>query len=140
MRRMTARGEMALAILLAVLSCTVLGIGAPPSDFAPMDSIWWTLEPLMWPALFGGVVLAFIALLASGVAMRLGAVLCLTACASTGLGVIVAAGISAQYSLRAALFNGAFLAIPSLTLLDALRRLKSSVGGNSAIGMKEGVG
>ncbi len=48
---MVASSVMALA--LARLS----GIGAPLSEFAAKDSVWWTSGPLMWPALFGDLAL-----------------------------------------------------------------------------------
>jgi hypothetical protein len=116
-----ARLQPLVASMLALASCTLLVVGAPPSEFAPQDAVWWMLEPLMWPGLFGGVGLALLAALGSCFAPRLGAILCLAACASTGVGVVVAAGIGAQYPARAALFDGTLLAIPVVTAVDALR-------------------
>ena len=37
------------ALFVAVNAAT----GAPSSEFAPKDSWWWTVAPLMWPTLFG---------------------------------------------------------------------------------------
>jgi hypothetical protein len=81
-----------LALLLAVLA----GVGAPPSEFVTRDSRWWTVDPLMFPALFAGVVLACIALIASGIgsALRAAAWLCLLASLSTAAGTVIAGGIS----------------------------------------------
>jgi len=126
-----ARLQPLFARILALVSCTLLGAGAPPSEFAPQDSVWWVLEPLMWPGLFAGVGLALLAALGSCIAPRVGAILCLAACASTGVGVVAAAGISAQYPARAALFDGTLLAIPVLMALDALRLVNRLANGES---------
>jgi hypothetical protein len=84
----------------------------------------------MRPALFGGVALAFIAFLASCIpgTTRGAALLCVAATASTGIGVAVAAGISAQHPVRAAVFDGVMLLVPTITALDALRRAKRYAG------------
>jgi len=78
------------------------GIGAPPSEFVPQDSVWRSLDPLMWPALFAGVVLAFIALVASAlppVPIKVATTFCFLASLSTAAGVISAAGISDHHAL-----------------------------------------
>jgi cation transport ATPase len=118
-----------VASLLAVFSSVFLGIGVPPSEFAPTDSLWWMLEFLMWPALFGGVALAVAAFVASCLpwSTRVAALLCIAALTSTTIGIVVAAGISAMYGLREAVFDAVVIGLPSLLAFDTFRRSRRSV-------------
>jgi hypothetical protein len=114
-----------LASVLAVIFYAFLGVGAPPSEFAPRESAWWTLEPLMFPALFGGVFLAIVAVVSSCLpsGMRGAAYFCLAATISTGTGVVVAEGIAEHFSIRVVGVSVVLLAIPALAAIDVLRRV-----------------
>src|SRR5687767_7354360 len=117
------RARVVLSSILALLLALVVGIGAPPSEFAPKDSVWWTLEPLMWPALFGGVILAVTALVTSVAArVRAAAILCFLASASTAIGIVLAAGISERFNLVFLAVNVAVVAIPAVVSGTVLMR------------------
>jgi hypothetical protein len=117
---------MVLASILALLLALAAGVGAPSSEFAPKDSVWWTLDPLMWPALFGGVVLAVVAVIASAAAgVRAAAILCFLASASTATGIIVAAGTSDRRDLVFYGVNVAVVAIPAVVAVIVLTRPKT---------------
>lgn len=119
---MNPRLQAGLASLLAVVCCALEGVGAPPSEFVPPGSLWWALEPLMWPGLFAGVALACAAVLVSCVpsAGRSGAYLCLVSCMSTSIGVVACIAISAHYSWRAGVLDAALIGAPALTAVDAI--------------------
>ncbi len=68
---------------------------------------------------------------------RVGACLCIGAIASTACGVVGAASISAHYSLRAAIFDGGTLAVPTIVALHALSRVAHSVGPSVATSRRE---
>ncbi len=126
---------MVLGSLLALILAVVLGVGAPPSEFAPRDSAWWALEPLMFPALGGGVVLALAAFVANVLPSghRVGAALCLAAPVSTLVGIVVANGISDRPSWRVLAVSAAFLVLPGLAAVHALICGRSaSMGANEA--------
>jgi len=116
------RSEVAWACFLALMLAIVLGVGAPPSDFAPRNSVWWALEPLMIPALGAGMLLAVAAYVANALPSihRVGAILCIAAALSTAMGTVVAHGISDRASLRVLVVQMAFLAIPVLAALHAM--------------------
>jgi hypothetical protein len=118
--RALAVGASALALVLAVF----LGIAAPPSDFVPKSSVWWELEPAMFPLLFSGVLLSLLALAFTGLATRLrvGAIFCLLAALATASGLGVAEGISAKvaWSFDAACLT--LLAIPFVVAVVVLTR------------------
>lgn len=117
------RNRVALGSILALLLAVIEGVGAPPSEFAPKDSMWWTLYPLMWPALFGGVVLALVALIASVVSpVRPAAVACLVAALSTVSGVVIATGISDHRALTFYAVNVGLVLIPAAVALNVLTR------------------
>lgn len=111
-----------MASALALVVATQAGIGAPPSEFAPRDSWWWTLDPSMFPALFGGVILSLIALVTSVLATRAAAVLCVLASLSTAVGVIIAAGTSDHPSIGFYSVCLIFVATPALISMTAFRR------------------
>src|SRR5262249_47625200 len=99
-------------------------IGAPPSEFAPRDSFWRKLEPVMWPGLFGGVVLGLIALAASAVSVRGSAIVSVVGSLSTAAGIVAAAAVS-NYQVLA--FHVVFVTvamIPAIVAISALRRGK----------------
>jgi drug/metabolite transporter (DMT)-like permease len=99
------------------------GVGAPPSEFAPKDSLWRTVDPLMWPALLGVVVLAVGAIIVSAAAgVRAAAILCFLASASTAIGIIVTAGISDHRDSVFYAINIAVAAIPAVVAVSALTR------------------
>jgi hypothetical protein len=93
---LSMRRRLVLASALALLLAVVLAVGAPPSEFAPKDSRWWMLEPLMFPGLFAGVIFAFVALILCCVlsGVRAAAMFCLLAPLSTLTGLVIAEGIS----------------------------------------------
>lgn len=97
--RRRGRARILFASALVLFVAVSAGIGASSSEFAPKDSAWWTLGPLMWPSLFGGVVLGLIALAASIVSMRSGAGVCVLASLSTVTGIVIAAGTSDHQAL-----------------------------------------
>lgn len=107
-----------VATCLAMLFMAVqAGIGAPPSAFASRESVWWSLEPLMWPALFGGAGLGFVALLASvfpPVPVKVAATLCCLASLSTAVGVSCAAGISDHRASGAYALMLVFVGLPGM--------------------------
>ena len=88
------RARVLVASALALFVALAAGIGAPSSEFAPRDSAWWTLEPLMWPTLFGGVALGLVAIATSIVSVRGGAIVCVFASLLTVTGIVVAFGTS----------------------------------------------
>jgi hypothetical protein len=106
----------------------VFGVGAPPSEFAASSSQWWSLEPLLFPALGDGVVLALAALVASLFRTSLGATLCLAAVGSTAIGTTVAAGISDHPSWRLLAMSVAFLVLPGLAAVHALLSGRAASG------------
>lgn len=114
----------ALASALALVIAIVEGIGAPPSEFAPPDNWWWAFDPLMFPALFGGVIFALVALIASGLpsAARASAVLCAFASLLTGTGVVIAAGISEHLAVTSYAAQLIVVAIPVLISAPTLKR------------------
>jgi len=102
------RARVVVASSLALFVALNAAIGAPSSEFAPRDSVWWKLDPPMWPALSGGVVLGLIALAASAVSARGGAVVCVLASLLTATGTVVAAGTSDHQALG---FYAVFVAV-----------------------------
>ena len=120
--RASLRSQVELGSFLALMLAVVFGAGAPPSEFAPRTSIWWSLEPLMFPALGGGVVLALVALVANALPSghRVGVALCLAAAASTAVGTVVASGISDRPSWKVLAVSAAFLVLPGLAAVHAL--------------------
>ena len=113
------RARVVVASSLALVVALSAGIGAPSSEFVPKDSWWWTLDPLMWPTLFGGVVLALVALGESVVGwVRGGAIVCVLASLSTVTGILIAAGTSNRQALAFyAVFAGVTL-IPAVVAVS----------------------
>lgn len=117
------RVRLVLASILALLLALLEGVGAPSSDFAPKDSVWWTLDPLMWPALFGGVVLAVIALIASiDAGLHAAGIVCFLASTSTAIGIVIAAGTSDHRHLVFYALNVVVVAIPAVVSVSVLMR------------------
>ena len=116
------RARILLASALALLVALNAGIGAPASEFAPKDSWWWTLYPLMWPTLFGGVVLGLVALATSIVSVRGGAIVCVLASLSTATGILVAAGTSDRQALAGYAAFIAMALIPAVVAVTGFRR------------------
>jgi hypothetical protein len=79
----SAGSKVGLSSLLTLVLCSVVSVGAPPSNYVQEPSIWLRLEPMMVPALFGGVVLALVALVLSLFAVRPAAVACMGAAAAS---------------------------------------------------------
>lgn len=67
MNEKTRRGRVGFVVAsaLALIVAVNAGVGTPSSEFAPKDTAWWTLEPVMWPSLVGGVVLGLVASLST---------------------------------------------------------------------------
>ena len=85
--------------------------------------MWWTLDPLMWPALFAGVVLAVVAVIASAASrVRGAAVICFIAALSTASGIVIAAGTSDHRALAFYAVNVALVSIPAVVALNVLTR------------------
>jgi hypothetical protein len=85
--------------------------------------MWWTLDPLMFPTLFGGVVLAFVGFISSFLLrVRVAAYFCIAASISTGIGIVIAQGISERPALGFLAVNMAFQAIPAVAGVVVLRR------------------
>jgi hypothetical protein len=85
--------------------------------------MWWTLDPLMFPTLFGGVVIAFVGLISSYVlSVRAAGCFCIAASISTGIGVVIAQGISERPALGSLAVSLSLQAIPALAGVVVLRR------------------
>jgi hypothetical protein len=113
-----------------VLSCFA-GVGAPPSEFAREPSIWLKLEPVMFPALLLGVLLALAAMLTAPFTARISGIACVAAMMASMLGVAVGWGTDAQATPRGLLLPMAFLAIPLLGGADAIRCTSANRPGQS---------
>ncbi len=124
------RTRAVLASVLALTLALLLGVGAPPSEFAAKESKWWILEPLMFPALSAGVILAALALISSCLVSRVrtGAALCLLSSLSTATGLVVAEGISARAALRFDAVCMILLAIPAVAAVSILGRIDGRRG------------
>lgn len=123
---LNARFQVALASALTLSLSIFCGIGAPPSEFAPRSGTWWALEPLMFPALFGGVALAIAACISSlSAGVRASAYLCIAAALSTGLGVVISTGISERPALRFLAIVALLLAVPAFASARALAIVKT---------------
>jgi hypothetical protein len=116
----TARSRAGLSSTLALALCSIVAVGAPPSKFVQQPSIWLRLEPMMLPALFGGVGLALLALLLAVFWGRGAALTCAGACAASMAGVIVAWGMNAEAGLRGLVLQMVLLALPALGAIEAL--------------------
>lgn len=121
---LSVRGRAILASGLALLVTPVMGVGAPPSDFAPPDSWWWTLEPAMFPTLIGGFLLAYIAMwTAAGLeSVRVSVISSALACLSTAAGMVIAFGISDHHDVSHLAESLALVAVPGIISITALRR------------------
>jgi peptidoglycan/LPS O-acetylase OafA/YrhL len=121
------RDRVALASILALMLAALEAVGAPSSEFAPKDSLWWALDPIMLPALLAGVALAFIALIASVVSgVGTAAIACLCAALSTAAGVVIAAGTSDHRALTFYAVNVALVAIPAVVAVNVVARRGTS--------------
>jgi hypothetical protein len=125
------RRRLVLASALALLLAVVLVVGAPPSEFVPRDSRWWMLEPLMFPGLFAGVILDFVALILSYVlsGVRAAATFCVLAPLSTLIGLVIAEGLSDHAHLRFDTVCVALLAVPVFAGVGILTRAGRGLDG-----------
>ena len=137
---MTAHSKVGLSSLLGLVLCSLAAVGAPPSEFVQEPGVWLRLEPLMFPALFLGVVLALLALVLSLVVVRPAAVTCVGAVAASMVGVTVAWGIDAEASARSLVLPLGFLALPALGAVEALRQLRRAPGASGEGRLEQSAG
>jgi len=119
------RTRVVIASSLALFVALSAAIGAPASQFAPADSLWWKLGPLMWPALFGGVILGLVGLVESIFSARGGAIICALASLSTVSGIVVAAGTSDHQALAFYVVFVAAALAPAVIAVTATARRES---------------
>jgi hypothetical protein len=117
---MSALVKTRVSCSLAVVICSLFGVGAPPSELVRGPSVWLRFEPLMVPLLSFGVLLAVTAFLLSLATTRAAAYVCIAATSATMLGMALAWAINAEAGLRAFLFPLAFLSAPALGAAEAL--------------------
>jgi hypothetical protein len=110
-----------VSCLLAVVVCSLFGVGAPPSEIVRGPSVWLQFEPVMVASLVLGALLALIAFLLSLGTPRAGAYVCMAAVVASTIGMIIAWGINAEAGWRALVFPIGFLAAPALGAAEALR-------------------
>jgi hypothetical protein len=125
-----ARITAGVSSLVAVVFCSFLALGAPPSEFVQEMSIWHRLLPMMFPALFCGIVLALVGLVLSLFAICAACVACVSACIITTMGVTIAWGNDAQSGLRELVMSLALLTIPIVGAAAACRHVRGkAIGG-----------
>jgi len=126
--------------MLALVLCSLSGIGAPPSEFVREPSVWTALEPMMWPALFGGMALALLALILALFTPFGAALTCIAASVTSILGVTIAWGIDANAKPSGLLLPIAFLAVPALGAVEAIRQSRREPATHSDRSIEEGAG
>ena len=119
---MNAGTKAGLSSVLAVVLCSMSAIGSPPSEFVQEENLWTSLEPLMWPCLFAGAALAFLALILVPFMTRGAAYACMAAASVSTLGVTFAWGVDAEAGLRGLVVPMALLAVPVLGAAESIRQ------------------
>ena len=121
---MSASSKAGLASLGALALCSIVAIGAPPSELVQGPTIWTRLEPAMLPMLFAGVFLALLALVLAFFAPVAAAIACIAAATASMLGVLLGWGVDAEAGLKALLLPIALLTMPVLGAADAIRQAR----------------
>jgi hypothetical protein len=137
---MSANTRAGVSSMLALVLCSIAAIGAPPSEFVRKPSMWWTLEPLMWPALFGGTGLGLLALVLAPFTTRMAALACIAACAASMFGATIGWGLNANARLRGLLLPLAFLAVPALGAIEAIGRSRREHAQPGITSIEQGAG
>ena len=94
----------------------------------------------MWPCLFGGVVLALLALVLAAFTARGAAVTCLAACVGSVLGVVLAWGVNAEATIRGLVVPIGLLSLPALCAVDLIRKTRRDRKATGASSKWEGAG
>jgi hypothetical protein len=137
---MSATSKAGLSSMLALVLCSLAGIGAPPSEFVREPTIWAALEPMMWPALFGGTALALLALILALFTPRGAALTCIAASVTSMFGVAIAWGLDANGTPRGLLLPIAFLAVPALGAIEAIHQSHREAATHGESSMEESAG
>ena len=93
---MRANVIVGLSSLVAVALCLLSAVGSPPSELVQTATIWRGLEPLMFPALSLGVLLAALGVVLAPFKARAAAVSCIGASIASVAGSTIAWGNDAQ--------------------------------------------
>jgi hypothetical protein len=117
-----------MSSLVAVALCLLSAVGSPPSEFVETATIWRRLEPLMFPVLSLGILLAVVGVVLAPFKARAAAVSCISASIASVAGSTIAWGNDAQAQqagLHALVWPIVPFAIPVLGGLVAFRQARA---------------